>query len=1027
MYRLLTCITTQHDYRLVLLAGVICALATVTSVKFYALVVTSLGLRRWGLLCFAGMCFGAGAWATHFIAMLAYAPGMTLAHEPIATGSSLLIAIAAATAGFAIASDGSSRKSGIGGAVIGAGVLAMHFVGMRGLSVAGTLQWEPAPVVASLALGISLMAAAMVTHHRLTGRLALWTASGLLTLAICALHFTAMSAVTILPDPTILVPPIWLEDSILALAVAGAMLLVALSGITLMAFEENHTRRRHEETLRIRNFQFDAALGNMGDGLCMFDGARRLVVWNARYAALYQLPPDLLKVGTPHSAIIAHRVSHGILKGDTDASAVQQKISALALLPSEAGTSRIDELSDGRLIRVTRQPMQDGGWVATHVDVTEREQSRMRILATAEEARRLGEQLRLQNLRFDAALQNTKHGITMFDAQKRMVLCNNQYAKLYQLPPELLVVGSRFEDIITHRSRNGILKGESSQSAVAEKLATLQALPTDRAASWVDELADGRLVASTRQPMQGGGWVGTHEDITEREQSRARIEAANRTKSEFLATMSHEIRTPMNGMLGMMGLLLGTPLGAEQRDMVQTARDSGDVLLTVVNDILDYSKIEAGAVSIETVTFSLANIVDSSVSLLKAKAAEKGLAIDVTLDAGTPPWLCGDPTRIRQVLVNLLGNAIKFTERGGIHLSCAHQALEGDAFEVRFEVGDTGIGMRDAVRDKLFERFTQADSSTTRQYGGTGLGLAISKNLVALMGGQIGCSSELDRGSTFWFTIRCTLGQAPAGANPAHSHGLRVVAARALRILVAEDNPVNQKLVSMILGRAGHTVDLVGNGFEAVAAMQNCPYDIVLMDMQMPVMDGPAAAAAIRQLPGAAGRTPIIALTANVLPEHRARCIASGMNGLLAKPLDARELLATIADQCAENLPVASASVVAAGDATNAEPIIDDARLSLLRAQIGDEALRDLLATIPDAAANCLRELRRALDCNDLAGVRQIGHDMKGLAGNFGVARLEGLARKLEGQGADLHAIHGLIPHLEDAVAQATQQIRKMA
>ena len=555
---------------------------------------------------------------------------------------------------------------------------------------------------------------------------------------------------------------------------------------------------------------------------------------------------------------------------------------------------------------------------------------------------RAEEDLRQQNLHLDIALQNMSHGLAMFDAQQTLVLCNDRYAEIYGIPAQLRAFGTPRGDIIRHRLARGIAKLGGVALPAYSDFEAFHARRPHENSTRTDELANGRIISIEHRPMSNGGWVSTHEDVTEREQDRVRTEAANDAKSEFLATMSHEIRTPMNGMLGMMGLLMGTPLNEEQRALVETARDSGDVLLTGVNDILDYSKIEAGVVSLEIVNFSLPNVLDSSISLLNAKAMEKGLTIESTIAPGTPQWVFGDPTRLRQVLFNLIGNAIKFTERGHIHVQCHHLDLGGDSVDLRFEVRDTGVGVLERIRPILFTRFSQGDGSPTRHFGGTGLGLAICKNLVELMGGSITCTSILGVGSTFSFTIRCTRGRAPALVTEGSASKLRLVPSRRLRVLVAEDNPVNQKVVSMILERAGHFIDKVGNGCEAIEAVQRGAYDVVLMDMQMPIMDGPTAAAEIRNLSGPVRQIPIIAVTANVLGQHRMACFASGMNEVLSKPLDAAQLLATMAELTAEP-PVSNAE-------DDERPVLNEARLRQLRRLIGDEPFRQLLSAVPGHA-----------------------------------------------------------------------------
>jgi signal transduction histidine kinase/FixJ family two-component response regulator/HPt (histidine-containing phosphotransfer) domain-containing protein len=489
---------------------------------------------------------------------------------------------------------------------------------------------------------------------------------------------------------------------------------------------------------------------------------------------------------------------------------------------------------------------------------------------------------------------------------------------------------------------------------------------------------------------------------TNLERATQAAEAANKAKSDFLATMSHEVRTPLTGILGIIGLLTDTPLAEKQRDYVETVRYSGETLLTILNDILDFSKMEAGKFDLEPVDFDVGRLAGGVVDLMRSRALEKNLALSTAIGEGVPPFLHCDATRLRQVLLNLVGNAIKFTAAGGVTLRVVRVAGDGNRVRLRFEVQDTGIGLSEEARGKLFQDYAQADSSVSRRYGGTGLGLAICRKIVELMQGTIGVSSRPGEGSTFWFEVPADIA---AGAAPEVA-AVSAAAVRPLSVLVAEDNKVNQKVITGLLEKAGHRVTLAGDGQEALRLLGDAGagYDLVLMDMQMPVLDGIAATMRLRQSQGAVKKIPVIALTANAAGGDELRCREAGMNDYVSKPVNPEALYRAIAGQ------VQAASPAAAAPTPPQAPALEN--LVNLEKVMGRDYVTKFVGDGLAEVDRLVAELNRAADNDNADDMRRAAHELKGISAMFGLSPVRTLAEGIEmccfeNRGAEAKALAG--------------------
>ncbi|MDY0040996.1 MAG: ATP-binding protein [Desulforhabdus sp.] len=506
------------------------------------------------------------------------------------------------------------------------------------------------------------------------------------------------------------------------------------------------------------------------------------------------------------------------------------------------------------------------------------------------------------------------------------------------------------------------------------------------------------------------------ETVDELQKAKEGAEAASKTKSQFLANMSHEIRTPMNGILGMMDLLLDTALSEKQWHFVQNVCRSVENLLDIVNDILDFSKIEAGKLELEEIEFELTQVLDDAVELFRERAVGKGLELTCQIAPDVATSLDGDPVRLRQILTNLVSNAVKFTERGSVSVKVAAVEKGEDEELLRFEVSDTGIGLPPEAKNRIFDAFSQADGSTTRKYGGTGLGLVIARQLAEMMGGQIGVESDLATGSMFWFTARLrkrpslSEDQAVLPGIPRQpvqwQHRERSIERFQGSVLVAEDNPVNLEVAVAMINKLGCDVEIAKNGMEAINALSQKAYDLVLMDCQMPLMDGYEAVKLIRERERLRNmrsaenrkhfdRVPIIALTAHAMPGDFEKCLAVGMDDYLSKPFTQEQLCAVVSRW----LPVQKASSVPNPPQTTAidRSALDNIRA--LQANAAPDILERVINSYIKVSARLLKEIREGVERGDPVAVREAAHSFKSSSSTLGAGMLAALCRELEEMG----------------------------
>jgi PAS domain S-box-containing protein len=778
------------------------------------------------------------------------------------------------------------------------------------------------------------------------------------------------------------------------------LVIVILIGTSLLS--------RRTRQLATQAALLQATLENIHEGLIVVDRDDRVAICNRKAVELLDLPGDMMAAHPSAEDVIAYQT----LQGEFDDAPDDVRPHLRPRVSGETPNTYERKRPNGIVLEIRTVPFSEGGVVRTYRDVTDHKRDE--------------QELRQREAQYRLLADNSTDMIFELDLD---------FVRRYVSPACREILGYAPEELIGTKPVNMIHPEDASQveatyRAVVGGLA--RASVTNRIrhrdGRWIWVEAELRLTLGA--DGRSTGILGAVRDVSVRKAVEAEAAAARRqaeqaaeAKSEFLATMSHELRTPLTAIIGISELLLaGSRSPAEQRRFLQMQRNAGRDLLDIINDILDLSKVEAGQVAINVAPISLAGIVDGCVNLMSRQAADSGLELSAKVDPDIPARVLGDATRLRQVLLNLLSNGVKFTEAGSVRLDVTADASLPDG--IRFAVTDTGIGIDPARSARLFERFTQADSSATRRHGGTGLGLAISRRLVELMGGTLSVSSELGRGASFFFALqmpRAELLHPVAGAAAAE-------APRAgYRVLLAEDNATSRELIAAMLEQAGHQVVCVGDGRQAVGVAAAGTFDVILMDVQMPELDGLSATCAIRRGLHESSLVPIVALTASAFADEADRCLAAGMDAHIAKPIDWDMLFSTI-DRlvCPPDLgSTEGLRTVGAVAPSSGFAVLDVVRLDAFRSKIGGPNTAKLLALFET-------EIRDRFESppagpNSYPAFAAELHALAGSAGLLGFDELAECCRVLEGAALRCESLATELDRFREARDRALTQLALMA
>ncbi len=797
------------------------------------------------------------------------------------------------------------------------------------------------------------------------------------------------------------------EDIKNELAVLIGAVLLLVGGVIVSLWRSEQRARRHlAESVAARKeadaawHQLDEAIENINEGFVLYDADDRLVRCNRKYREIYALSAGKLIPGTPFEELIRFGVEVGQYDDakDDPEGWIQQRLARR----QEMGEPFEQALGDGRWLMISDRRISNGGRVGIRTDITELkrhladlEAAREHLRAQAERMAALAEDNQRANEVLNDAIESIGEGFVLYDVDDRLVMCNARYKAFFSKVSDKIEPGLFFDDFLHAAFATGHI---TPCLAIEEEVSARKyRRRSGVSASFIEALEDGRWLQVSNRLTRSGGVVTVFNDITELknrefalidarndiEKQAQRLkslmeiaDAANRAKSDFLAMISHEIRTPMNAVLGLSSLLSGTELTLEQTRFVDGIEESGTHLLGLINNILDFSRLEANKIDVRKSPTDTRAVFDGAVRMMSVLAEKKGLQLRSAIADQVPGYLMLDGPHLNQVLINLLGNGVKFTKAGHVALEVTSEPAAAGGVNLRIRIADTGIGIPPGMRATIFQPFERGRESDREQIAGTGLGLAITARFVQMMGGQIRLLDGLDTGTTFEVVLPAEIAARPEAPAQVPSVEKPALPIQALNILVAEDTPASQLVISTMLEKAGHRVTMASDGQMALDLLRENDFDLAILDIQMPRKSGIEAVREVRRIPGPRGSIPIAALSAQAFLTDREEAIEAGFDEHLAKPIRQQELVRFL--QRAVEGGFLRGQPIALPES---EPVD---MLAELEQVCGGEVFQQLLGKALENIESEHQRLVEALHGQDFETVRRTAHKLAGVLGQYG-------------------------------------------